>query len=184
MPRRAHQAAPPPSFDRRRGQRRLVDVGGGANRLRLSKIVALQKPDGGVRGLVMSDAFRRVVACAPAQQYAGAFPRACAPLQYADSARASGARGHGARRAHHGAALTASAPLRPHRDLETLLSDLDSASRALLLSQAGSGGSVVLTTLPAREELTMPDDVAAASAAAIATPTAAVVAAVPLWRGT
>ena len=46
------------------------------------------------------------------------------------------------------------------RVLETLLSDLDSASRALLLSQAGSGGSVVLTTLPTREEFTMPDDVA------------------------
>ena len=46
------------------------------------------------------------------------------------------------------------------RALETLLSDLDSASRALLLSQAGSSGSVVLTTLPTREEFTMPDDVA------------------------
>ena len=46
------------------------------------------------------------------------------------------------------------------RALETPLSDLDSASRALLLSQAGSGGSVVLTTLPTREEFTMPDDVA------------------------
>ena len=29
--------------------------------IRLGRIVALQKPDGGVRGLVMSDAFRRVV---------------------------------------------------------------------------------------------------------------------------
>ena len=46
------------------------------------------------------------------------------------------------------------------RALETPLSDLDSASRALLLSQAGSGSSVVLTTLPTREEFTMPDDVA------------------------
>ena len=43
---------------------------------------------------------------------------------------------------------------------ETLLSDLDSAFRALLLSQAGSGGSVVLTTLTTREEFTMPDEVA------------------------
>ena len=44
--------------------------------IRLGKIVALQKTDGGVRGLVMSDAFHRVVARTLAQQYAGAFQSA------------------------------------------------------------------------------------------------------------
>ena len=54
--------------------------------IRLGRIVALQKPDGGVRGLV--DAFRRVVARTLAQQYAGAFQSTCASLQYALQARA------------------------------------------------------------------------------------------------
>ena len=44
------------------------------------------------------------------------------------------------------------------RPLETLLSDLDGASRALLLSQAGPGGSLALTALPTREEFTLQDD--------------------------
>ena len=44
------------------------------------------------------------------------------------------------------------------RALETLLSDLDGASRALLLSQAGPGGSLALTALPTREEFTLQDD--------------------------
>ena len=56
--------------------------------IRLGRIVALQKPDGAFRGLVMSDAFRRVVARTLAQQYAGAFQSACAPFQYALQARA------------------------------------------------------------------------------------------------
>ena len=43
---------------------------------------------GGVRGLVMSDAFRRLVARTLAQQYAGAFQAACAPFQYALRTRA------------------------------------------------------------------------------------------------
>ena len=46
------------------------------------------KPDGGVRGLVMSDAFRRLVARSLAQQHAGAFQAACAPFQYALRTRA------------------------------------------------------------------------------------------------
>ena len=44
------------------------------------------------------------------------------------------------------------------RALETLLSDLDGASRALLLSQAGPGGSLALTALLTREEFTLQDD--------------------------
>ena len=44
------------------------------------------------------------------------------------------------------------------RALETLLSDLDGASRALLPSQAGPGGSLALTALPTREEFMLQDD--------------------------
>ena len=39
--------------------------------VRLGRMVGLRKPDGGVWGLVMSDAFRRLVARTLAQQYAG-----------------------------------------------------------------------------------------------------------------
>ena len=56
--------------------------------VRLGRMVGLRKPDGGVRGLVMSDAFRRLVARTMAQQYAGAFQAACAPFQYALRTRA------------------------------------------------------------------------------------------------
>ena len=51
-------------------------------------MVALQKPDGGVRGLVMSDVFRRLVGRTLAQQFSGHFNTFCAPFQYALSARA------------------------------------------------------------------------------------------------
>ena len=44
-----------------------------ARGVRLGRMVGLQKPDGGVRGLVMSDVFGRVVARTLAQQHAGAF---------------------------------------------------------------------------------------------------------------
>jgi len=43
--------------------------------------------------------------------------------------------------------------------LEMLFSEITPASRALLLSQAGPGGSTVLTTLPTRPEYYMGDDV-------------------------
>ena len=56
--------------------------------VRLGRMVGLRKPDGGVQGLVMSDTFRRLVARTLAQQYAGAFQAACAPLQYALRTRA------------------------------------------------------------------------------------------------
>ena len=56
--------------------------------LRLGRLVALQKPAGGVRGLVMGDAFRRLVAKTLAQQFAGRFAEVCAPFQYALAARA------------------------------------------------------------------------------------------------
>ena len=56
--------------------------------LRLGRMVALSKPTGGVRALVMGDAFRRVVARTLAQQYGDEFQRACAPFQYALSTKA------------------------------------------------------------------------------------------------
>ena len=52
----------------------------------------------------------------------------------------------------------ATAPV-DRESLETLFSELTPASRALLLSQAGPGGSTVLTTLPTRPEYNMRDDV-------------------------
>ena len=51
--------------------------------IRLGRMVALTKPTGGVRALVMGDAFRRVVARTMAQQLTGEFQRACAPFRYA-----------------------------------------------------------------------------------------------------
>ena len=56
--------------------------------LRLGRMVALQKPQGGVRGLVMGDVFRRLVARTLAQQCGDAFQEACLPFQYALSTRA------------------------------------------------------------------------------------------------
>ena len=51
--------------------------------LRLGRMSALQKPDGGVRGIVVGDTFRRIVARTMAQQVAEAAEAATAPFQYA-----------------------------------------------------------------------------------------------------
>ena len=56
--------------------------------LRLGRMSALQKPDGGVRGIVVGDTFRRVVARTIAQQVAEAAEEATAPFQYALRTRA------------------------------------------------------------------------------------------------
>ena len=56
--------------------------------LRIGRMVALTKPNGGIRALVMGDVFRRLVSRTLAQQFAGAFESACAPFQYALSTRA------------------------------------------------------------------------------------------------
>ena len=56
--------------------------------VRLGRLVALRKPDGGVRGLVMSDVFRRLVSRTLAQQFAPAFEAACMPHQHALSTKA------------------------------------------------------------------------------------------------
>ena len=56
--------------------------------LRLGRVTALRKPSGGVRGIVVSDAFRRLVARTLAQQFAKKAETATAPFQYALSTRA------------------------------------------------------------------------------------------------
>ena len=58
--------------------------------LRLGRMVALQKPNGRVRGLVMGDVFRRLVARTLAQQFSPQFQTATAPHQYALATRAGG----------------------------------------------------------------------------------------------
>ena len=56
--------------------------------LRLGRMVALQKPNGRIRGLVMGDIFRRTVVRTIAQQMAESFQDACSPHQYALTTRA------------------------------------------------------------------------------------------------
>ena len=56
--------------------------------LRLGRMTALRKPSGGVRGIVVSDVFRRLVARTLAQQFAKKAETATAPFQYALSTRA------------------------------------------------------------------------------------------------
>ena len=51
--------------------------------VRLGRITALQKPDGGVRGIVVSDFLRRAVARTMAEQVSKEVEDATAPFQYA-----------------------------------------------------------------------------------------------------
>ena len=53
----------------------------------LGRMVAVRKPSGGVRGLVVGDVLRRLVSRTLAQQFAERFDAACQPYQYALSAR-------------------------------------------------------------------------------------------------
>ncbi len=59
-----------------------------AQAIRLGRMTALRKRDGGVRGIVVGDMLRRLVARTFAQESAGDFEAACAPYQYALSTRA------------------------------------------------------------------------------------------------
>ena len=54
----------------------------------MGRLIALQKPSGGVRGLVVGDFLRRLVARSLAQHYAQDFDAKCHPYQYALSTRA------------------------------------------------------------------------------------------------
>ena len=56
--------------------------------VRLGKMTALQKPDGGVRGIVVGDVFRRLVGRTLAKQFAEQGQAATHPFQYALSTRA------------------------------------------------------------------------------------------------
>ena len=59
-----------------------------ATAIALGRLVALQKPNGRVRGIVVGDTLRRLVSRCMAQQYATTFQAACQPHQYALSTRA------------------------------------------------------------------------------------------------
>ena len=56
--------------------------------IRLGRLTALRKRDGGVRGIVVGDILRRLVARTLAQEFNTDFEEACAPFQYALSTRA------------------------------------------------------------------------------------------------
>ena len=56
--------------------------------LRMGHLTALKKPQGGVRGIVVSDVFRRIIARTIAKQCAVAAEKATAPFQYALRTRA------------------------------------------------------------------------------------------------
>ena len=62
----------------------VVDV------IRLGRLTALQKPNGGVRGTVVGDIIRRLVATTIAQQFSSVVEQATAPFQYALSTKAGG----------------------------------------------------------------------------------------------
>ena len=69
-------------FSRANIPRRIVDG------LRMGRITALQKPNGGVRGIVAGDAIRRLVSRTIAQQLGPAVEKATAPFQYAMTTKA------------------------------------------------------------------------------------------------
>ena len=56
--------------------------------IRAGRIVALRKPNGRVRALVVGDVFRRLVGRTLAQEYASELQAACMPFQYGLSTRA------------------------------------------------------------------------------------------------
>ena len=56
--------------------------------IRLGRMTTLRKPDGGVRGIVVGDFLRRLVARTLAQQFSKAVLEATAPFQFALSTKA------------------------------------------------------------------------------------------------
>ena len=87
-----------PLLDERRAMQLLFKLGENLARghvpqvvesmVRSGRMTALSKPDGGVRGIVSEDVFRRLVARTMAQQLGPAVKSATAPHQYALSTRA------------------------------------------------------------------------------------------------
>ena len=95
--------------------------------LRLGRLTALQKPNGGTRGIVAGDFMRRLVARTLAQQYGPDIENACKPFQYALSTRA------GTECVAH--ALQATVELDPSMCILSIdgISAFDSMSRAAML---------------------------------------------------
>ena len=58
--------------------------------VRLGRMTVLQKPNGGVRGIVAGDIIRRLVARTISQQLSSVVERATAPFQYALSTKSGG----------------------------------------------------------------------------------------------
>ena len=56
--------------------------------IRQARLTALQKKDGGIRGIATGDTLRRLVARTLAQTYGEEMEQACAPFQFALSTRA------------------------------------------------------------------------------------------------
>ena len=61
-----------------------------AEPVRLGRMTALQKPSGGVRGIVVDDIIRRLVARTISKQLSPVVERATAPFQYASSTKSGG----------------------------------------------------------------------------------------------
>ena len=95
--------------------------------LGLGRMVALQKPNGRVRGIVVGDIFRRLVARCLAQTYAAQIHTACQPHQFALSTRA------GTEAIVH--ALTATAESNPTHAIMSVdgIGAYDTISRASML---------------------------------------------------
>ena len=55
----------------------------------MATMTALQKPDGGIRGIATSTSFRRLVAKTSAKQFMVDVEQACSPFQFALSTRAA-----------------------------------------------------------------------------------------------
>ena len=82
-----------PMLDDMRGMRMFTEVGSrlakalvpqvAINLIRVGRLTALSKQDGGVRGIVAGDVVRRLVVQTMAQQLSRAVERATAPFQYA-----------------------------------------------------------------------------------------------------
>ena len=74
-----------------RSRRELLEVNlpeAVINIIRMGRLTALSKPDGGVRGIVAGDVVRRLVARTMSQQLSPAVERATSPCQYAMTTRA------------------------------------------------------------------------------------------------
>ena len=98
-----------------------------SNAIALGRLVALQKPNGRIRGLVVGDLLRRVVSRSIAQHFGQTIHTACSPYQFALSTRA------GTEAVVH--ALTATTQLSPTQTILSVdgVGAYDTISRASML---------------------------------------------------